>query len=97
MLARGVEWLAEEQDKLYAQDHWAVLLVFQAMDAAGKDGTIKHVTSGINPAGLHGHVVQAALQRGAGPRLPLALHAERAGARPDRHLQPLLLRGSCSS
>lgn len=51
MLARGVEWLAEEQDKLYAQDHWAVLLVFQAMDAAGKDGTIKHVTSGINPQG----------------------------------------------
>jgi PPK2 family polyphosphate:nucleotide phosphotransferase len=51
LLARGVEWLAEEQDKLYAQDHWALLLVFQAMDAAGKDGTIKHVTSGINPQG----------------------------------------------
>ena len=51
MLARGVEWLAEQQDMLYAQDHWAVLLVFQAMDAAGKDGTIKHVTSGINPQG----------------------------------------------
>jgi PPK2 family polyphosphate:nucleotide phosphotransferase len=51
MLARGVDWLKEEQDKLYAQDHWAVLLVFQAMDAAGKDGTIKHVTSGINPQG----------------------------------------------
>lgn len=51
MLERGVEWLAEQQDMLYAQDHWAVLLVFQAMDAAGKDGTIKHVTSGINPQG----------------------------------------------
>jgi PPK2 family polyphosphate:nucleotide phosphotransferase len=51
MLARGVEWLAEQQDMLYAQDHWGVLLVFQAMDAAGKDGTIKHVTSGINPQG----------------------------------------------
>jgi PPK2 family polyphosphate:nucleotide phosphotransferase len=51
MLARGVEWLAEQQDMLYAQDHWALLLVFQAMDAAGKDGTIKHVTSGINPQG----------------------------------------------
>jgi PPK2 family polyphosphate:nucleotide phosphotransferase len=51
MLTRGVEWLAEEQDKLYAQDHWGVLLVFQAMDAAGKDGTIKHVMSGINPQG----------------------------------------------
>ena len=50
-LERGVEWLAEEQDKLYAQDRWAVLLVFQAMDAAGKDGTIKHVMSGVNPQG----------------------------------------------
>ena len=51
MLAYGVDWLAEQQDMLYAQDHWGVLLVFQAMDAAGKDGTIKHVTSGINPQG----------------------------------------------
>jgi PPK2 family polyphosphate:nucleotide phosphotransferase len=51
LLEKGVEWLAEQQDMLYAQDHWAVLLVFQAMDAAGKDGTIKHVTSGINPQG----------------------------------------------
>jgi len=51
VLAQGVEWLAEEQDKLYAQDRWSVLLVFQAMDAAGKDGTIKHVMSGVNPQG----------------------------------------------
>jgi PPK2 family polyphosphate:nucleotide phosphotransferase len=50
-LARGVDWLAEEQGKLYAQDRWSVLLVFQAMDAAGKDGTIKHVMSGVNPQG----------------------------------------------
>jgi len=51
LLGKGSEWLAEEQDKLYAQDRWSVLLVFQAMDAAGKDGTIKHVMSGINPQG----------------------------------------------
>ena len=51
MLATGVQFLAESQDKLYAQDRWAVLLVFQAMDAAGKDGTIKHVMSGVNPQG----------------------------------------------
>jgi len=51
LLARGVEWLAEEQDKLYAQDRWSVLLAFQAMDAAGKDGAIKHVMSGVNPQG----------------------------------------------
>jgi PPK2 family polyphosphate:nucleotide phosphotransferase len=50
-LARGVTALAELQDKLYAQDKWAVLLIFQAMDAAGKDGAIKHVMSGINPQG----------------------------------------------
>ena len=50
-LARGVEALAELQDMLYAQDRWAVLLIFQAMDAAGKDGAIKHVMSGINPQG----------------------------------------------
>jgi PPK2 family polyphosphate:nucleotide phosphotransferase len=50
-LAMGVELLAEFQDKLYAQDRWALLLIFQAMDAAGKDGTIKHVMSGVNPQG----------------------------------------------
>ena len=50
-LAMGVTALAELQDKLYAQDKWAVLLIFQAMDAAGKDGAIKHVMSGVNPQG----------------------------------------------
>ncbi len=47
----GVAALVELQDKLYAQDKWAVLLIFQAMDAAGKDGAIKHVMSGVNPQG----------------------------------------------
>jgi len=51
LLQRGTGWLAEEQDMLYAQNRWSLLLVFQAMDAAGKDGTIKHVMSGINPQG----------------------------------------------
>src|SRR5436190_18047122 len=50
-LTNGVEVLRELQDKLYAQDQWAVLLIFQALDAAGKDGAIKHVMSGINPQG----------------------------------------------
>jgi PPK2 family polyphosphate:nucleotide phosphotransferase len=50
-LRRGIRELAAMQDKLYAQDEWGVLLVFQAMDAAGKDGAIKHVMSGINPQG----------------------------------------------
>jgi PPK2 family polyphosphate:nucleotide phosphotransferase len=51
LLRRGSEWLATEQDMLYAQDRWSLLLIFQAMDAAGKDGTIKHVMSGVNPQG----------------------------------------------
>jgi PPK2 family polyphosphate:nucleotide phosphotransferase len=51
VLASGVMALAELQDKLYAQDKWALLLIFQAMDAAGKDGAIKHVMSGVNPQG----------------------------------------------
>jgi PPK2 family polyphosphate:nucleotide phosphotransferase len=51
VLQEGVEILAELQDRLYAQDRWALLLIFQAMDAAGKDGTIKHVMRGVNPQG----------------------------------------------
>ena len=51
-LAIGVQVLAELQDMLYAHDRWGLLLIFQAMDAAGKDGAIKHVMSGINPQGV---------------------------------------------
>ena len=51
LLERGVDVLAELQDVLYAQDQWSILLIFQAMDAAGKDGAIKHVMSGVNPQG----------------------------------------------
>ena len=50
-LIASVELLEKFQDKLYAQDRWAVLIIFQAMDAAGKDGAIKHVMSGVNPQG----------------------------------------------
>jgi PPK2 family polyphosphate:nucleotide phosphotransferase len=51
VLAMGIDLLAELQDMLYAQDRWALLLIFQAMDAAGKDGVVKHVMSGVNPQG----------------------------------------------
>lgn len=51
-LEEGVALLAELQDVLYAQSNWGLLLIFQAMDAAGKDGTIKHVMSGVNPQGV---------------------------------------------
>ena len=52
LLAKGVQELARLQDILAAQDRWGLLLIFQAMDAAGKDGTIKHVMSGVNPQGV---------------------------------------------
>src|SRR5215472_12720025 len=55
LLQKDIAVLAEEQEKLYAQDQWAILLIFQAMDAAGKDGIIKHVMSGVNPQGVQVH------------------------------------------
>jgi PPK2 family polyphosphate:nucleotide phosphotransferase len=58
-LVTGVSALAELQDQLYAQDRWAVLLIFQAMDAAGKDGAIKHVMSGVNPQGCDVHAFKS--------------------------------------
>ncbi|HEY0258041.1 MAG TPA: polyphosphate kinase 2 family protein, partial [Candidatus Methylacidiphilales bacterium] len=51
LLAKSVKLMSDLQAKLYAQEQWSLLLIFQAMDAAGKDGTIKHVMSGINPQG----------------------------------------------
>ncbi len=51
LLRHGVTRLSELQEELYAQGRWSLLLIFQAMDAAGKDGTIKHVMSGVNPQG----------------------------------------------
>jgi PPK2 family polyphosphate:nucleotide phosphotransferase len=58
-LALGIEALAKMQDILYAQDKWGLLVVFQAMDAAGKDGAIKHVMSGVNPQGCNVHSYKA--------------------------------------
>lgn len=53
LLQQSVKRMGELQERLYAQDRWSVLLIFQAMDAAGKDSTIKHVMSGVNPQGCH--------------------------------------------
>jgi PPK2 family polyphosphate:nucleotide phosphotransferase len=58
-LTMGVQALADLQERLYAQNKWAVLLIFQAMDAAGKDGAIKHVMSGVNPQGCQVHSFKA--------------------------------------
>src|SRR5437763_13858950 len=66
MLANGVERLAALQEKLYAQNRWTVLAIFQAMDAAGKDGAIKHVMSGVNPQGCQVHAFKAPSQEEIG-------------------------------
>ena len=93
MLADGVERLSELQEKLYAQDRWAVLAVFQAMDAAGKDGAIKHVMSGVNPQGCQVHCLQGAerarssitISSGASPRrCPSAAASASSTARTTR-------------
>ena len=59
VLKQGSKRMADLQERLYAQDRWSVLLIFQAMDAAGKDGTIKHVMSGVNPQGVEVHSFKA--------------------------------------
>src|SRR6187399_3143693 len=59
LLQQGVELLQDLQDKLYAQDRWGVLVILQAMDAAGKDGLIEHVMSGVNPQGCQVHSFKA--------------------------------------
>jgi len=59
MLSEGLELLTEYQRMLYAQDRWSLLLIFQAMDAAGKDGTIKHVMAGVDPHGVQLHSFKA--------------------------------------
>jgi len=59
LLEQSITEMAELQDKLYAQDCWALLLIFQAMDAAGKDGAIKHVMSGVNPQGCQVYAFKA--------------------------------------
>jgi len=55
LVSDGIARLSDLQERLYAQDRWSILLIFQAMDAAGKDGTIKHVMSGVNPQGCEVH------------------------------------------
>ena len=93
LLEKGIQWLAEEQDKLYAQDRHSLLLLFQAMDAAGKDGTIRHVMSGVNPQGCQVFSFKQPSMEELDHDLPVALPEVPAGARPHRHLQPVVLRG----
>ena len=93
LLRRGTEWLAEDQDMLYAQDRWSLLLVFQAMDAAGKDSTIKHVMSGVNPQGCQ----VFSFKQPSGEDLDHDFLWRYVKCLPERgrigNLQPVLLRG----
>ena len=93
-LPRGIERMADLQDKLYAQDRWAILLIFQAMDAAGKDGVIKHVMSGVNPQGCQVYSFKQPSAEELDHDFLWRTNKCLPGARAHRHLQPLLLRGS---
>ena len=84
LLAKGVKRLRELQPKLYAEHRWAVLVVLQGMDAAGKDGVITHVMSGRQSARLRGARVQATGAGRARPRLPLARREAASDARSGR-------------
>ena len=79
--------------RLAAQDTYGVLVCLQALDAGGKDGTIRHVMSGVNPQGVQVSELQGALGGGARPRLPVALRPPPARTRRHRDLQPVALRG----
>jgi hypothetical protein len=92
LLQRGSQWLATEQDMLYAQDRWSLLLIFQAMDAAGKDGTIAHDHVGRESSRMPSVFFQAAFCGRTGSRFHVALRQSRSGTRSDRHLQSVLLR-----
>ena len=82
-LTKNVEKLSELQSMLYAQNRYSILIIFQAMDAAGKDGTIKHVMPSI--------FVQATFCRGIGPRLSLAYQSLPTRKRENRNFQPFSL------
>ncbi len=82
-MQRGIAMLCDYQARLAAQDSYGVLVCLQALDAAGKDGTIRHVMSGVNPQGVHVTQLQGAVRRGTRPRLPVALRP--APARAGRH------------
>ena len=94
LLQRGAGLLTEYQRRLAAPDTWGVLVVLQAIDAGGKDGTIRHVMSGVKPARSQRVQFQGAVRGGTRPRLPVAARPPAARPGADRHLQQIPLRGS---
>ena len=93
MLAEGLERLSTLQEKLYASDRRSVLIVLQAMDAAGKDGVIKHVMSGLNPQGVEVHAFKQPSEEELDHDFLWRAGKRAAGKRAHRHFQPLALRG----
>ena len=93
LLARGIDLLAEYQSRLYAQDTHGVLIVLQALDAAGKDGTIRHVMSGVNPQGVSVHSFKVPSSEELDHDYFWRYRTTVARARRDRDLQSVLLRG----
>ena len=87
-LAKDIEKLSELQSMLYAQDRYSILIIFQAMDAAGKDGTIKHVMSGINPQGCQVY----SFKQPSAEELDHDYQSLSPGKRTNRHFQPFALR-----
>ena len=92
MLQQGVKRLSKQQALLYAQDTYSVLVVFQAMDAAGKDGAIRHVLSGVNPQGCQVFSFKAPSAEERDHDYLWRSMKALPGARAHRHSQPLVLR-----
>ena len=86
LLGHHIDELSSLQQLLYASNRYALLLIFQAMDAAGKDGAIKHVMSGVNPQGCQVFSYQTPQRDGIAARFSVANHPRPAGTRADRHL-----------
>ena len=94
VLSQNVSDLAEAQERLYASNTWSLLILFQAMDAAGKDSTIKHVMSGINPQGCQVFSFKQPSVEELDHNYLWRYTKCHAGAGSDRDLQPVVLRGS---
>ena len=94
MIADDLKRLAELQQRLYTNDRWALLIVLQGMDAAGKDSVIKHVMTGIKPQSCNVHTFKAPSEEDLDARFNLARRQVRVPeAKTDRHLQTLAIRG----
>jgi len=91
MLAAHVKELSAQQELLYASNSYALLLIFQAMDAAGKDGAIEHVMSGVNPQGCQVFSFKHPSAEELKHDFLWRTTRELPAPRPDRHIQPLLL------